>query len=198
MAQATPEYPPNVDIVRLPRLDAPWTADVALELLPETNGPHVEIFHGSMVVSPHASVDHQIITANLRAMLRPATRAVGLFVYQEINIRSMDDLFIPDVAVMRRSGAGQKSMDIADAVMLVEIVSDSNRKKDVIERPPVYAEAGVPWFMRVEFRGRVPGIMLFELVDREYKPLLGTAGGTPFVMDEPFSFTIDPADLLDE
>jgi len=100
--------------------------------------------------------------------------------------------------VFGKSGAGQASLDIADAVMLVEIVSDDYRRKDVIDRPRVYAEAGVPWFMRVEFRRRVPTIVLHELIDGEYRPALACAAGTTFDMAEPFRFTIDPGELLDD
>lgn len=121
-----------------------------------------------------------------------------MFPYQEINIKSSNDLYIPDLAVLSQSAAGQSAALIEHAVLLVEIVSDSNRRKDVIDRPRVYAEAGVAWFMRVEFRRRVPAIMLFELVDQEYKPLVGTAGGSTFTMDEPFPYSVDPATLLDE
>jgi Uma2 family endonuclease len=173
-----------------------WTADLAMKLLPETNGPRVEVFHGSAIVSPHAGVDHQIIARQLAYLLHQAARRVGFEAYPEINVIDGDDLYIPDISVFRKSGAGQVSMDIADAVMLVEIVSDGHRRKDVIDRPKVYAQAKVPWFMRVEARRRIPSIVLHELVDGEYHPVLACAAGTTFAMTEPFAFSIDPAELL--
>jgi putative restriction endonuclease len=175
-----------------------WTGELAMKLLPQTNGPKVEIFRGSVIVSPHAGVDHQIVAGQLFIRLYPAARAAGFWAYPEINVMSGDDLYIPDLSVFRRSGAGQASMDIADAVMLVEIVSDQHRRKDVIDRPKVYAEAGVPWFMRVEFRGRVPTVLLQERVDGEYRTVLAGAAGTTFAMTEPFPFSVDPGELLDD
>lgn len=175
-----------------------WTARLALALLPETNGPRLEVFRGRVVVAPHAGWDHQVIEVNLAYLMRQAARRVGLWVVPEINVVSGDDLFIPDIAVMRKSGAGEAAVDISDAEMLVEIASRRNRKKDVIDRPTEYAAAGVPWFMRVEFRNRVPAIVLYRLVDGEYQPVRAEAAGTIFVMTEPFEFSIDPADLLDE
>src|SRR2546423_1973662 len=157
-----------------------WTAELAMKLLPETNGPKVEIFAGRVVVSPHAGIDHQIVAAQLLLGLRPAARAAGFRAYPEINIVHDDELYIPDVSVLRRSGAGQASMDIADAVMLVEIVSNSNRRKDIIDRPRVYAEAKVPWFMRIEFRQRIPTIALHELIDGGYEQVVACAAGTTF------------------
>ena len=77
-------------------------------------------------------------------------------------------------------------------------MSPGNRRKDVIDRPREYAAAGVPYFLRVDLRNRVPALALFELVDDDYRPLAAAAAGTTFVMRQPFEFSIDPADLLDE
>ena len=115
-----------------------------------------------------------------------------------MNIVSGDDLFIPDFVVLRRSGGGQTTMPITEAVLMGEIVSRGNRRKDVIDRPREYAEAGVPYFMRVDFGKRVPALALFELLDGEYQPVVAAAAGGLFVMKEPFEFSIDPADLLDD
>jgi Uma2 family endonuclease len=175
-----------------------WTAELAMKLLPETNGPKLEIFAGRVVVSPHAGIDHQAISRQLAYLLHQAARPAGFWAYPEINIIDGDELYIPDVSVLRKSGAGQASMDIADAVLLVEIVPSSNRRKDVIDRPRVYAEAGVPWFMRIEFRQRIPTIVLHELIDGGYEPVVACAAGTTFAMTEPFPFSIDPGELLDD
>jgi len=175
-----------------------WTAELAMKLLPETNGPKVEVFRGSLIVSPHAGVDHQIVAAQLLLTFRPAARQAGFRAYPEINVVDGEDLYIPDLTVPRKSGAGQAFVNIADAVMLVEIVSDGHRRKDAIDRPRVYAAAKVPWFMRIEFRRRVPAIVLHELIDGAYEPALACAAGTTFAMTEPFPFSIDPAELLDD
>jgi hypothetical protein len=44
----------------------------------------------------------------------------------------------------------------------------------------------------------VPGLVLHELIDGEYQPLVAAAAGGTFAMTEPFAFAIGPADLLDE
>lgn len=199
MAQPAPHAAAEVEpsIGFLMTQPATWTARLALKLLPETNGPRIEVYRGSVVVAPHAGWDHQVIGTNLAYLLRQAAKHAGFFAVAEVNVISGDDLFIPDVVVMRTSGAGKVAVDISEAVLLVEIVS-KNRKKDVIDRPTAYAAAGVPWFMRVDFRNRVPAIVLHELVDGEYQPVRAEAAGTAFVMKEPFEFSIDPEDLLDD
>ncbi|GHJ49780.1 hypothetical protein Cs7R123_71220 [Catellatospora sp. TT07R-123] len=175
-----------------------WTGELALRLLPETNGPKVEVFHGSVIVSPHANMDHQSIMREIVYRLHAAARAVGYWAYPENNLLSGDDLFIPDFGVYRVSGAGRVSMDIADAVLLGEIVSPGNRRKDIIDRPKQYADAGVPWFLRVECHNRVPSLVLHELIDGAYRTVASATAGSTFVMREPFAFEIDPAVLLDE
>ncbi|HEX8626800.1 MAG TPA: Uma2 family endonuclease [Catenuloplanes sp.] len=178
--------------------DGPWTARLAVDLLPETNGPTVEVYCGSVIVTPHAGVDHQTIELDLAYLLKQAARQARLWVYHEINIVSGDDLFIPDIVVLRSSGAGKNTVDIGEAVLLSEIVSSGNRRKDVIDRPREYAAAGVPFFLRIDFRNRVPALALLELVDGEYQPVAAAAAGSTFVMKEPFEFSIDPAELLDD
>jgi Uma2 family endonuclease len=194
MAQST--HAPLLDA--LWTLNQPWTAQLALDLLPENNGPKVEVFRGSVIVTPHAGFDHQAAERELPFLLHRAARRAGLWAYPECNIVSGDDLFIPDFAVLRRSGGGKTYMSIADAVLLGEIVSRGNRRKDIIDRPREYATAGVPFYLRVDFRNRIPALVLHELVDGEYQPVVAAAAGGTFVIKEPFEFSIAPEDLLDE
>lgn len=203
MAQAaftpepTPQHgEPSFDVLRWH--DEPWTAQLALDLLPEANGPKVEVLSGSVIVTPHAGFDHQNAELDLAYLLKQAARRAKLWLYHEVNIVSGDDLFIPDIAVLRSSGGGRVAMDITEAVLLGEIVSPGNRRKDVIDRPREYAAAGVPFFLRVDLRNRVPAMALYELVEGEYRPLAAAAAGTTFVMRQPFEFSVDPAELLDE
>ncbi|MEO3744766.1 Uma2 family endonuclease [Plantactinospora sp. B5E13] len=196
MAQAPFASEPSFDVLRW--RDEPWTAQLALDLLPETNGPKVEVLSGSVIVTPHAGIDHQSVERELPYLVHRAARRAGFWAYPEINVVSGDDLFIPDLVVLRRSGGGRSAVPIAEAVLLGEIVSPGNRRKDIIDRPREYVAAGVPFFLRVDLRNRVPSIALFELADGEYRPVAAAAAGSVFEMRQPFPFSVDPADLLDE
>ncbi|TNH25097.1 Uma2 family endonuclease [Micromonospora orduensis] len=175
-----------------------WTARAALDLLPENNGPRVEVLHGCVVVTPSACLDRRTAQRELGYLLKQAARRAGLWLYHDVNVVSDDDLFIPEIAVLKVPGGGRTTMDVAHAVLLGEIVSPGNRVKDVIDRPREYAAVGVPFFLRVDLRNRVPTMALFELADGEYRPLAAAAAGSTFAMREPFEFSIDPAELLDE
>ncbi|MFC0530231.1 hypothetical protein [Phytohabitans kaempferiae] len=62
----------------------PWTAQLAMELLPGNNGPKIEVFRGSVVVTPHAGFDHQAIERELAYPLHRAARRAGLWCYAEL------------------------------------------------------------------------------------------------------------------
>ena len=88
-------------------------------------------------------------------------------------------------------------MPISDAVLLGEIISPGDARKDVIDRPREYAAAGVPFYLRVDCRERVPTLTLHELAGGTYRAVV-SATGVAFAMRDPFVFTIDPGELLDE
>jgi hypothetical protein len=94
--------------------------------------------------------------------------------------------------------AGKTFMPITEAVLLGETVLPGDGRKDLIDRSREYAAVGVPYFLRVELRDRVPGLVRHELVDGEYRPVVVAGAGGPFSMKEPFEFSIEPEDLLDE
>ncbi|WP_327032442.1 Uma2 family endonuclease [Micromonospora ureilytica] len=150
------------------------------------------------VITPGSDLDRRTVQRELAYLLKQAARRAGLWLYHEVNVVSDDDLLIPDIAVLKVPGGGRMAMSIEHAVLLGEIVSPGNRRKDVIERPREYAAVGVPFFLRVDLRNRVPTMALFELVDGEYRPLAAAAAGSTFAMREPFEISIDPAELLDE
>ncbi|WP_422738807.1 Uma2 family endonuclease [Micromonospora sp. WMMD729] len=182
----------------LSRHSSAWTASTALDLLPENNGSRVEVLRGCVVITPGSGLDGRTVQRELGYLLKQAARRAGLWLYHDVNVVSNDDLFIPDIAVLKVSGGGRTAMGIGHAVLLGEIVSPSTRRRGVIDRPREYAAVGVPFFLRVDLRNRVPTIALYELTEGEYRPVAAAAAGTRFVMREPFEFSIDPADLLGE
>ncbi|MGW4295684.1 Uma2 family endonuclease [Micromonospora chersina] len=184
---------PDASFDLLGRRDQAWTAGDALELLPENNGPRIEVLRGCVLVTPGGSVDRRAVQLELGHGIRTAARAAGWWAYVSASVMSGDDLFVPDLVVLRGSGGGRRAVDIAAAVLLGEI-----SPAGLIDRPREYAAVGVPYFLRVDFRNRVPTIALYELFEGEYRPLAAAAAGTSFVMRKPFEFTIDPADLLGE
>ncbi|MEK8107595.1 Uma2 family endonuclease [Micromonospora sp. M12] len=153
---------PSFDVLRWH--DEPWTAQLALDLLPETNGPKVEVLSGSVIVTPHAGYDHQDAELGLAYLLKQAARRAKLWLYLETNIVSGDDLFIRTSSSSTLPGRSNDDGHQARCASR-EIVSPGNRRKDIIDRPREYAAASVPFFLRVDLRNRVPTIALYELTE---------------------------------
>jgi Uma2 family endonuclease len=174
-----------------------WTAQRALAELPETNDVIIEVIDGSLLVSPRGGSDHANAIVELVSRGKPAARAAGYRMYAEVNLVVGEELPIPDAIVARHDGSRKVWFDATDVVLVVEIMSPSTRRLDRIVRPRIYAEGGIPYYLRVEFRGEDPVMLLHELTDGEYRRTVVAAAGTTFTMHEPFEFAIDPAELLD-
>jgi Uma2 family endonuclease len=174
-----------------------WTAQRALAELPETNDVIIEVIDGSLLVSPRGGSDHANAIAELLTQGRPAAKAAGYRMYSAVNLMVGEELPIPDLVVVQHDGNRKVWFDASQVVLVVEIMSPSTRRLDRIVRPRIYAEGGIPYYLRVEFRGEDPVMLLHELVDGEYRPIVVAAAGTTFTMHEPFEFAIDPVELLD-
>jgi len=173
-----------------------WTAQRALALLPES--PVIfEVIDGSLLVSPRPNTDHQRALRELGYLLNHAARPADLEVFPEINVVLDEDLFHPDLVAVHRDGEKRTWFDETHVVMVVEIMSPSSRRLDRHTRPKRYAEARIPYYLRVEFRGDDAVMILHSLAGGEYRPIASAAGGSTFVMTEPFRFELDPNDLLD-
>ncbi|MFY1586192.1 Uma2 family endonuclease [Micromonospora sp. WMMD734] len=175
-----------------------WTARRALDLVPPHNGPRVEVLRGSVVISPDGDYDQRTAQRELAYLISRACRPHGWWAGWSVTLTAQDDLLVPHLAVLRQPGRGRRAMPVAAAVLLGEIGPSQVAGPGVIDRPREYAAAGVPFFLRVDLRNRVPTLALYELADGEYRPVAAAAAGTTFVMRQPFAFSIDPADLLGE
>lgn len=139
----------------------------------DSDGNRVELIGGHLHVTPAPGFTHQIFSDELRFELRQALReydrhdlvavsAIGVAVTEEMG-------FIPDIVVAPVPADGAVKISAADTLLAVEIVSPRTRKSDRLTKPAAYAEAGVPYYWRVEpIPGDAPTIVCFELVDGEY------------------------------
>lgn len=175
-----------------------WTAQRALAELPETSDMVIEVIDGSLIVSPRPASDHAEALRELAYHLHRAAREAGYRALPEINLVIGKDLTDPDITVVKPPSERKVFFDASEAVLVVEIMSPGSRRKDRIERPPIYAEAGIQHYLRVEFRNGDPVVLLHELIDGEYRPVSAAAAGSMFRMSEPFAFEIDPAVLRAE
>lgn len=126
----------------------PWTEADYLAL-GEDEGQHIELVDGGLIVTPHGDNEHQIFGSRLwrefESQLPDDVMAV-----HEANVRLANGrILVPDVVVTRDLSRTLVN-DVADVVLVAEIVSPSSRANDRILKPALYAEAGIRWYLRVE------------------------------------------------
>jgi Uma2 family endonuclease len=130
-----------------------WTTD-DLDSLPD-DGLRRELLDGALLMSPSPTRLHQTIAGRLMVALEASCPAEW-DVTQAVEIRiSRKRAFIPDVLVARLDAAVHNPSWYLpeDVVLAVEIVSPGSTSMDRWLKPGAYAEAGIPFFWRVEIEG---------------------------------------------
>ena len=165
--------------------DGPWTEQDFLAL-PEDR--RIELVDGGLLVSPHAGRPHQRLSSHLWMALGAAAPA-DLEVAESINVRvGPGRILIPDLAVVTDPGAGGVVADAAEVAMIVEIVSPGSVAADRAVKPPLYAAAGIPHYLRVELgEGGASGVV-YRLERGHYAEV---ARGELLRLAEPFPVVLD-------
>jgi len=155
----------------------------------------VELFGGSLLVTPGQTPRHQHIYGQLEVALRPGAAQAGLFVHGAVNVRLQQGYIpIPDLVITSMIDFREPVID-ADVVRLVcEIVSPANASADKVLKMHHYAVAGIPWYLLVE--QETGALNLYRLVGSHYVEQSMTHPGTLLRLKEPVEATIAPEDLL--
>lgn len=170
----------------------PYTSDEVLSW-PDDNTPH-ELIDGTLFVSPHASVRHQLALERLREVLRPWLPP-GWLMIGPVNLRVSDStLLVPDLVVVDRVDQDALAAEPGDVRLVVEVVSPSSRKLDRLLKPAVYAEAGIGAYWRIELEPR-PAVHVYALEGGSYRLAAAPFAGEVLAEREPFRVRFDPAVL---
>ncbi|PVZ08999.1 Uma2 family endonuclease [Actinomycetospora cinnamomea] len=166
----------------------PWSEEDVLEL---RTAQRVELLDGVLLLSPHSAHRHQWLAIQLCGVLNavlPRGRAIG-----PINVRlRRNRLVIPDVAVVEGVTRSTVVSDAAAVLLAVEIVSPGNAVMDRAIKPQLYAEAGIPTFLRIEMGADAPVGHLHTLAGGAYHEV---AVGTTLHLTRPCAVTVDMAAL---
>jgi Uma2 family endonuclease len=173
----------------------PWTEEEFLAL--GETPDRVELFDGSLLVSPAPTPIHQLISTNLTFALRAAAREAGLRVYPAVNLRlRRDRIPIPDLVLTRPIDVWNLVVDASSVVLVCEIISPSNAATDRVLKMHHYAEAGIQWYLLTDPDTRV--LDLYRLEGKQYKQYATGKPGTPLRMDAPVVVEMDPDELLSD
>jgi len=127
-----------------------WTTDDLDELPPD--GRRRELIDGVLIVSPSPSNVHQIIAGRLMTALE-ATCPPEFDVTLGVEIRvSRRRSLTPDVMVVNYDAAVQRPSRFSpyDVALAVEVMSPSSMTMDRVTKPALYAQAGIPFYWRIE------------------------------------------------
>jgi Uma2 family endonuclease len=155
----------------------PWTEDdyFALPDVPS----RVELVDGALLVTPLSSLAHQrliLATTNLLAVSCTDSRWEAL---PGANVRLWPDhIRAPDSLVVR-AGLNGRKVEAADVLVLVEITSTGNFRQDMIVKHGDYAEAGVPFYLRIDLHEGIDELTAsaFELTDGRYREIATAPDG---------------------
>ncbi len=178
----------------LPDPDRQRLADHTIEdvlTLPD-DAPRVEVRGGRLVPVPKPSIDHQRVVGMLWQWLRrnapaghqPCTN-VGILL-------GLRDTFEPDLAVLRPPLVrNHHFFDPRQVTLAVEVVSDSTKRRDRLEKPCEYAAAGIAHFWRIE-QGPMH-VHAYDLVDGRYQRVADS--DTELVLTAPFAVRLPIRDI---
>src|SRR6266571_6007623 len=128
-------------------------------------GHHVELISGGLVVNARPSTWHTTVMLNLwRTVADQAPPEYRVLREQGVKV---DDGTRPEPEVLAlRDDATDPDASTytgRDVVLAVEIVSPGSERRDRRDKPPLYAEAGVVHFWRVERQADLPVVHTYEL-----------------------------------
>lgn len=173
----------------------PWTEEDLVAL--PADAQRYELLEGILLVNPPPGGPHQRVSLKLAALL-DAAAAPGLVVVEAMGVRLPEgSVFIPDVLVAAAGAVETNRSGILDAgtvALVVEIVSPGSRTTDRLTKPAVYADAGIASFWRVELDDG-PIVVAYRLEHGRYRETGLGRPGEPLAVDQPFPFTVDPADF---
>ncbi|MBV9013590.1 MAG: Uma2 family endonuclease [Pseudonocardiales bacterium] len=170
----------------------PWTEEEFLALPVDRR---LELLDGALLVSPSTRVSHQRLSLRLWAGL-DAVVPPGLEVLEAINVRvGPGKILIPDLAVLTTPGLDRTVCDATDVALVVEITSLGNATVDRAVKPQLYAQAGVPHYLRIELGEECPRGLVYQLSRQRYVQVACAEVGQPLVLTEPIAVTLDLATL---
>ncbi|WP_435208570.1 Uma2 family endonuclease [Micromonospora sp. bgisy143] len=173
--------------------EGPWTEEDYLAL-GETQ-QRVELFDGSLHVTPAPTPRHQRISRRLGNILEAASGAAGLELLEAVNVRLRPGRIpIPDLVITGPIDFDELNVEAGDVRLVCEIISPSNASTDKVLKMHYYAAAGIGWYLLVE--QETGALRLYRRQGGHYVEAAAAKRGEVLELTEPVRATIRPEELL--
>jgi hypothetical protein len=175
--------------------DIPWTEEDFLALPPPSDNRRIELLDGALLVSSYARGGHQRLSYRTQVALDVAAPD-GLEVLATVNVRvGPGKILVPDLVVLNDPGLDLVVYDASMVEMIVEISGRGHPAMDRAIKPALYAQAGIPHYLRIELRDGDPIGFGYRLTRGRYVEVARSEPGKPLVLTEPLAVTLDLATL---
>jgi Uma2 family endonuclease len=155
----------------------------------------IELFDGSLHVTPAPTPRHQRVSFKLAAAIEPAAEPAGLHVLEAVNVRLRPDRIpIPDLVITGDIDFDELVVDASAVRLVCEIISPSNAATDRVLKMHYYAAAGISRYLLVE--QQTGTLRLFELAGDKYVEAQTAKAGEVLRLTEPVVVDLVPEDLL--
>lgn len=171
----------------------PWT-EVDYLALGETRD-RIELFDGSLHITPVPTPRHQRMSQQLDSALAPGADAAGLHVLEAVNVRLRTGRIpIPDLVIVEDINFDELVVDAGAVRLVCEITSPSNAATDQVLKMHYYATAAIPWYLLVE--QDTGTLRLHRLDGVHYVEHAIVKPGGVLRLTEPVTAEIRPEELL--
>jgi Uma2 family endonuclease len=150
-----------------------WTLD-EVHRLPD-DGNKYELVRGDLFVTPPPTDDHETIAARLAKVLTPyvETQRLGLVYRPRAVLRFEDSEVEPDLMIRQPSPRRHTAWEHAPRpILIVEVLSDSTRRRDRTDKRQLYADAHIAEYWMVDPDRRVVTVVQPGHADRVVSDLL--------------------------
>lgn len=147
------------------------------------DGYRYEVLDGALVVNAAPTWRHQEITARLLRLLEDAAPPAVKVLPSPVWRIGPGQVPEPDLVVVGVDALGDIAVE-GTPMLVVEVLSPSNRGSDLVRKRALYAEAGCPCYWIVDPEG--PTVTLLELDGAEYQEAGTFAVGERVTADRPF------------
>lgn len=189
---------PAWDIARLFPPQGKWTAEQYLQLTEQVSWP-IEFTRGTIEFLPMPTIEHQLIVKHLVRRLDDFVeqRDLGTVLFSPLPTWLSEETYRePDVLYVTKARHAQSDKYYRGIDLAMEVVSDDDRshQRDHVEKPALYAAAGVDEYWIVDPQEK--SVQVLTLVDDRYQPhakLIGTGTASSKLLE---GFSLDVGEVF--